>query len=114
LHVAGRKQFLVGKRVRIQNAFLKRWDNKGTISKIRDSRQSYYVDRDIGQDTVLRNNIFLKRLAAPFSLLKAAEKNHISSSPLLEHVPVAVPAVRVPAVREHLIWVQKQPVRFAQ
>jgi hypothetical protein len=52
----------------------------------------------------------LKLLAAPFSLLEAAaEKNHTSSSPLL----VAVPAVAVPAVREHLIWVKKQSVCFA-
>jgi hypothetical protein len=94
LQVAGRKQFLVGDRVCIQNAISKRWDDKGTISKIRDSGQSYYVNCDIGRGTVLRNNIFLKRLAAPFSLLEAAEENHISSSsPLL-----AVPAVAVPAV----------------
>jgi hypothetical protein len=74
---------------------LKRWDDKGTISKIRDSGRFYYVDRDIGRDTVLRNNIFLKLYAAPFSLLEAAEKNHISSSPLLD--PVVVPADAVPA-----------------
>jgi hypothetical protein len=37
LHVAGRKQFLVGDQVRIQNAISKCWDDKGTISKIRDS-----------------------------------------------------------------------------
>jgi hypothetical protein len=80
---------------------IKQWDDKGTISKIRDSGRSYYVDRDIGRDTVLYNNVFLKPLAAPFSLLEAAEKNHISSSPLL----VAVPAVAVPAVREHPIRV---------
>jgi hypothetical protein len=100
LHVAGKKQFLVGDRVCIQNAISNCWDNKGTISKKRDSGRSYYVDRDTGQDAVLLNNIFLKLLAAPFSLLEAAaDKNHISSSPLLN--PVAVPAIAVPAVREH-------------
>jgi hypothetical protein len=52
----------------------------------------------------------LKLLAAPFSLLEAAAENsHISSSPLL----VAVPAIAVPAVREHPIRVKKQPVCFA-
>jgi hypothetical protein len=60
LQVAGRRQLIVGDRVRIQNAISKRWDDKGMISKIRDSGRSYYVDRDIGRDTVLRNNIFLK------------------------------------------------------
>jgi hypothetical protein len=113
LHVASRKQFIVGDQVRIQNAISKRWDDKGTINKIRDSGRSYYVDRDIGRDTVLRNNIFLELLAAPFSLLKSAaeERNHISSSPLLD--PVAVPADAVPAVQEHPSRVQKQPVCFA-
>jgi hypothetical protein len=53
LPVAGRKQFIVGNRVSIQNAISKHWDDKGTISKIRDSGRSYYVDPDIGQDTVL-------------------------------------------------------------
>jgi hypothetical protein len=96
LHVAGRKQFLVGDRVHIQNTILKHRDDKGAISKIRDSGRSYYVDRDIGRDTVLRNNIFLKLLASPLSLLEAVEKNHISSSPLLD--PVAWPADAVPAV----------------
>jgi hypothetical protein len=83
----------------MQNAISKPWDYKGMISKIRDSGRSYYVDRDMGRDTVLRNNIFLKLLAAPFSLLESAadEKNQISSSSLL----VAVPAVAVPAVRDH-------------
>jgi hypothetical protein len=90
LHVAGRKQFLVGNRVRIKNAISKRWDDKGKISKINDSGQSYCVDRYIGRDTTFHNNIFLKLFAAPFSLLEAAEKNHISSRPLLD--PVAVPA----------------------
>jgi hypothetical protein len=50
LHVAGRKQFLVGDRERIQTAISKRWDDKGTICKIIDSGGSYYVDRDIGRD----------------------------------------------------------------
>jgi hypothetical protein len=68
MHVAERKQLLVGNMVRIQNAILKRWDNKGTIKEIRDSGQSYYVDRDIGQDTVLCKKNFLKRLTAPFAL----------------------------------------------
>jgi hypothetical protein len=48
MHVAGRKQFLVGDRLRIQNAISKRWDDKRTISKINDSGRSYFVDRNIG------------------------------------------------------------------
>jgi transposase InsO family protein len=60
LQVVGRKQFLVGDRVSIQNTILKHWDDKGTISKIRDSGRSYYVDRDIGQDTVFAITIFWK------------------------------------------------------
>jgi hypothetical protein len=79
------------------------------ISKISDSGRSYFVNCNKRQDTVLYNNIFLKKLAAPFSLLKAAEKNHISYRPL----PVAVPAVVVPTAREHPILVRKQPVHFA-
>jgi hypothetical protein len=97
VHVAGRKQFLVGDRVRIQHAISKHWDNKGTISKIRDSGRSYYVNRDIGRDTVLRNNIFLKRLDAPF-VHEAAEKNQMSSCPV--PVPIAVPATAMPAARD--------------
>jgi hypothetical protein len=64
LHVAGRKQFLVGNRVCIQNAISKRWDDKGTISKIRDSGGSYFVDCDIGGDTVLCNNIFFETISS--------------------------------------------------
>jgi hypothetical protein len=110
VHVAGRKQFLVGDRVRIQNAVLKRWDDKGKIREIRDNGRSYYVDRDIRQGTVLRNNIFLKRCAAPF-VHEAAEKNQMSSHPL--PVPIAVPAIAVPAARDHPIRVRKHPVCFA-
>jgi hypothetical protein len=113
MHVAGRKQFIVGNRVCIQKTISKHWDNKGTISKIRDSGKSYFVDHDIGRDTILRNNFFFKQLAAPFSLHEAAEKNRISSRPVPMPVPVAVPAVAVPAAREHPIRVHKQPVRFA-
>jgi hypothetical protein len=96
LHVEGRKQFKIGDHVRIQNAISKRWDATGSISEIRDIGRSYYVDRDIGRDTVLCNNIFLKLIAPPFLLHKSAavEQNHISSGPLL---PLAMPAVAVPA-----------------
>jgi hypothetical protein len=79
VHVAGRKQFLVGDRVCFQNAVSKCWYDKGMISKIRDSGRSYYVNRDIGLDTVLHNNIFLKRFAASF-VHEAAEKNQMSSA----------------------------------
>jgi hypothetical protein len=122
LHVEGRKQFKIGDRVSIQNAIPKRWDDTGSISKIRDSGRSYYVDRDKGRDTVLRNNIFLKLIAPPFLLHKsvAVEDTIISSGPLLPLVmpPLAMPAVVVPAVREsnvreHSNWVRQQPVRFA-
>jgi hypothetical protein len=55
---------------------------------------------------------FFKRLAAPFALHEAAEKNHMSSRPLPMPVSVAVPAVAVPAAHEHPIWVRKQPGFF--
>jgi hypothetical protein len=117
LHVEGRKQFKIGDRVRIQNAISKRWDNTGSISKIQDSGQSYYVDRDIGQDTVLCNNIFLKVIAPPFSFHESAavDDTQISSGPLppLAMPAVAVPAVRESNVREHPNRVHQQPVRFA-
>jgi hypothetical protein len=110
LHVEGRKQFKIGNCVHIQNAISKRWDDTGSISKIRDSGRSYYVDRDIGRDTVLRNNIFLKCIAPPFSLHKsAAVDTQISSGPLL---PLAMPAVAVPAIRESN-RVRQRPVKFA-
>jgi hypothetical protein len=70
MHEEGRKRFNIGDRVRIQNAISKRWDNTGSISEIRDSGRSYYVDRDLGCDTVLCNNIFLKLIAPPFALLR--------------------------------------------
>jgi hypothetical protein len=119
LHVEGRKQFKIGDFLRIQNAISKRWDNTGSISKIRDSGRSYYVDQDIGRDTVLRNNIFLKIIASPFSLHESAavEENYISSSSSL--LPLAMPAVAGPAereeshVREHPNRIRRQPVRFA-
>jgi hypothetical protein len=119
MHVEGRKQFNIGDRVGIQNAISKRWDDTGSISKIRDSGRSYYVDRDRGRDTVLCNNIFLKLLAPPFALLRkhAEEETRISSSslPRLHAMPLplhAMPAVAVPAVREYN-RVRRQPVRFA-
>jgi hypothetical protein len=119
MHEEGRTQFNIGNRVRIQNAISKRWDDTGSISKIRDSGRSYYVDRDHGRDTVLRNNIFLKLLAPPFALLRehAVEETCISSSslPRLHAMPLplhAMPAVAVPAVRESN-RVRRQPVRFA-
>jgi hypothetical protein len=51
-------QLLVDNNVRIRNAISKRWDDKGTISKIRDSGRSYFVDRDIGRDAILCNDFF--------------------------------------------------------
>jgi hypothetical protein len=126
MHEGGRKRFKIGDRVRIQNAISKRWDDTGSISKIRDSGRLYYVDRDLGRDTVLRNNIFLKLIAPPFALLRecAVEKTRISSGPLplpmqaeRASSPLPVPAVAVPAVREQKgesNRVRKQPVRFAQ
>jgi hypothetical protein len=120
MHVEERQQFKIGDRVRIQNTISKRWDDTGLISEIRDSGRSYYVDQDIGRDTVLRNNIFLKLIAPPFALVRehAVEETHISSSPLpplLHAMPLplhAMPAVAVPAVRESN-RIQRQPVRFA-
>jgi transposase InsO family protein len=105
MHEEGRKKFNIGDRVRIQNAISKRWDDTGSISKIRDSGRSCNVDRDRGRDTVLCNNIFLKLLAPPFALLRehAVEETRISSSslPRLHAMPLpAMPAVAVPAVRE--------------
>jgi hypothetical protein len=124
MHEEGRKHFNIGDRVRIQNAISKRWDNTGLISKIRDSGRSYYVDRDCGRDTVLRNNIFLKLIAPPFALLRerAVEKSRISSSTLpmpaerASSLPLPKPAVAVLAVREpkrESNRVRRRPVRFA-
>jgi hypothetical protein len=66
----GRKRFKIGDQVRFQNAVSKRWDDSGTVRKIRDTGRSYYIDR--GGDTVLRNNIFLKLIAPPFALRVAS------------------------------------------
>jgi transposase InsO family protein len=44
----GRKRFKIGDQVCIQNAVSKRWDDSGSISKIRESGRSYYIDRDRG------------------------------------------------------------------
>jgi hypothetical protein len=44
MHEGRRKRFKIGDRVRIRNAISKRWDDTGSISKIRDSGRSYYVD----------------------------------------------------------------------
>jgi hypothetical protein len=114
MHEEGRKQFNIGYQVRIQNAISKCWDDTGSISKIRDSGRSYYVDRDRGRNTVLLNKNFLKLLAPPFALLREhaveEQKSHISSGPLM---PLAMPAVAVPAAREHPNRVRRQPIRFA-
>jgi hypothetical protein len=108
-----RKRFKIGDRVRIQNAVSKCWDDSGSISEIRDKGRSYYIDRDRGHDTVLRNNIFLKLIAPPFALREhAVEKTHISSGSL----PLPRPEVTVPAAREQKresTRVRKQTVRFA-
>jgi hypothetical protein len=109
----GRKSFKIGDRVRIQNAVSKRWDDSGSIREIRDSGRSYYIDRDRGRDTVLRNNIFLKLIAPPFALREhAVEESHISSGSL----PLPRPAVAGPAAREQKqesTRIRKQTVRFA-
>jgi hypothetical protein len=44
----GRKRFKIGDRVGIQSAVSKRWDDSGSVRKIQDSGQSYYIDRDRG------------------------------------------------------------------
>jgi hypothetical protein len=113
IYEGGRKRFKIGDRVRIQNAVSKRWDDTGSISEIRDSGRSYYVDRDLGRDTVLCNNIFLKLIAPPLALREhAVKKIHIYSGSL----PLPRPAVAVPAAREQKresTRVRKQTVRFA-
>jgi hypothetical protein len=114
----GRKRFKIGDRVRIQNAVSKRWDDSGSISKIRDSGRSFYIDRDRGRDTVLHNNIFLKLIAPPFALYRAGEEARLSSDSLLLPMqaetssPIHVPAIATPAVRRSN-RVRKLPVRFA-
>jgi transposase InsO family protein len=121
MHEGGRKRFKIGNRVRIQNAISKRWDDTGSISQIQVSGRSYYVDRDLGRDTVLCNNIFIKLLAYPFALREhAVEETRISSSSLPRPAERAssllLPAVAVPAVREQKresTRVRKQTVRFA-
>jgi hypothetical protein len=65
INEGGRKRFKIGDQVRIQNAVSKGWNDSWSISKIPDSGRSYYIDRDRGRDTVLRNNIFLKLIAPP-------------------------------------------------
>jgi hypothetical protein len=110
MHEEGRKRFKIGDPVRIQNAISKRWDDTGSISKIQDRGRLYYVDRDLGRNTILRNNIFLKLIAPPFALLRerALEKTRISSSSLpmpaerASSLPLPLPmsAVAVPSVRE--------------
>jgi hypothetical protein len=56
-------KFRVGEKVHLQNDKNKRWDDTGTILVIRDSGRSYLVERDISGDSVVRNNIYFKRLA---------------------------------------------------
>ena len=53
--------FAVGDRVRLQNPISKLWDEKGTISAIRESGNSFLIARDIGGQFI-RNRRFLKRL----------------------------------------------------
>jgi hypothetical protein len=111
IHEGGRKRFKIGDRVRMQNAVSKRWDDTGSISEIRDSGRSYHVDRDLGRDTVLRNNIFLKLIAPPLALREhAVEKTHISSGSLPRQA-VAVPAAR--EQKRESTRVRKQTVRFS-
>jgi hypothetical protein len=111
----GRKRFKIGDRVCIQNAVSKRWDDSGSISKIGDSGRLYYIDRDRGRDTVLRNNIFLKFIAPPFALYRAGEEARLSSDSLLLPMqaetsspmqaetssPMHVPAIATPAARAY-------------
>jgi hypothetical protein len=120
IHEGGRKRFKIVDPVRIQNAVSKRWDDTGSISEIRDSGRSYYIDRDRGRDTVLRNNIFLKLIAPPFALYRAGEEEDcLSFDSLLlprqaeNSSQMHIPAVAVPAVRRSN-RVRKLPVRFAQ
>jgi hypothetical protein len=118
----GKKSFKIGDRVRIQNAVSKRWDDSGTVRKIRDSGRSYHIDR--GRDTILRNNIFLKLIAPLFALYRAGEEDCLSTDSLLlpmqaeaslqaeNSSPMHVPAIATPAVRRSN-RIKKLPVRFA-
>jgi hypothetical protein len=84
-------KFRVGEKVRLQNDKNKRWDDTGTILVIRDSGRSYLVERDISGDSVVRNNIYLKRLAPqppPVDVL--SKGSQISPSALLLPLPLGV------------------------
>jgi hypothetical protein len=75
-------KFRIGEKVPLQNDKTKRWDDTGTILVIQDSGRSYLVERDISGDSVVRNNIYLKRLMPPpVNLL--TKGSQISPSPLL-------------------------------
>jgi hypothetical protein len=101
-------------RLVIEYVYKMQFQNFGTIL-------GQSVDRDLGRDTVLCNNIFLKLIAPPFALWRAGEETEearLSSDSLLLPMqaetssPMHVPAVAVPAVRQSN-WVRKLPVRFA-
>jgi hypothetical protein len=84
-------KFRVGEKVRLQNDKNKRWDDTGTILVIQDSGLSYLVERDISGDSVVRNNIYLKRLAPqppPVDVL--SKGSQISPSSLLLPLPLGV------------------------
>jgi hypothetical protein len=78
-------KFKIGEKVCLQNDKTKRWDDTGTILVIRDSGRSYLVERDISGDSVVRNNIYLKRLAPPVNLLNGKSSQ---VSPLPAHFPL--------------------------
>jgi hypothetical protein len=115
-------KFKIGEKVCLQNDKTKRWDDTGTILVIRDSGQSYLVERDISGDSVVRNNIYLKRLAPPVNLLngKGRQVSPSAHFPLLPSpaslgVSVANPAelAALPAIHIRTSTQRRQqPVCF--
>jgi hypothetical protein len=91
--------------VRLQNDKNKRWDDTGTILVIRDSGRSYLVERDISGDSVIRNNVFLKRLAPQPQPLDVLSKGSQISP------PAPLPMLTLPLPMEAKADPEKQSIR---
>jgi hypothetical protein len=105
--------------VRLQNDKNKRWDDTGTILVIRDSGRSYLVERYISGDSVVRNNVFLKRLVPQPQPLDVLSKGSRISPPAplpLLTLPLPMEAKadpEKPSIRAST-RPKRRPVRFEQ
>ena len=79
----------VGQRIEIQNVKSKRWDMRGTVMRMREGGQSYYIHIDGDDKNVLRNRIFLRPLkeselpgGASYMEYGVLEEDHVVDSEL--------------------------------